>query len=88
VNVIKIDKSFVQRMSTDGADDLASNLGLEAVAEVVETRETWGPLSAQMRHRPGIPVARPVPGELLGEWLAASRSKSRRSRSRLRARRR
>jgi EAL domain-containing protein (putative c-di-GMP-specific phosphodiesterase class I) len=87
VNVIKIDKSFVQRMSTDGADDLASNLGLEAVAEV-ETPETWGPLSARMRHRPGLPVARPVPGELLGEWLAASRSKSQRSRSRLRARRR
>jgi diguanylate cyclase (GGDEF)-like protein len=84
VNVIKIDKSFVQRMSTDGGDevivrstvDLAHNLGLEAVAEGVETQETWDRLAALgCDTAQGFHVARPVPGELLGEWLAAWQAK-------------
>jgi diguanylate cyclase (GGDEF)-like protein len=80
VNVIKIDKSFVQRMSTEGGDevivrstvDLAHNLGLEAVAEGVESQNVWDRLAVLgCDTAQGFHVARPVPGELLSEWLAA-----------------
>jgi EAL domain-containing protein (putative c-di-GMP-specific phosphodiesterase class I) len=49
VSTIKIDKSFVQNMSSDENDfvivqstiDLAHNLGLEVIAEGVENEKTW-----------------------------------------------
>jgi EAL domain-containing protein (putative c-di-GMP-specific phosphodiesterase class I) len=74
---IKVDRSFVSRLSAggDGAIvrtiiDLAHALGIEAVAEGVETEETWSRLeelgcdSAQ-----GWYVSRPMPSMAATEWL-------------------
>jgi EAL domain-containing protein (putative c-di-GMP-specific phosphodiesterase class I) len=75
---IKVDRSFVSRLSTDQQDvtivrsiiDLAHGLGMRAVAEGVETQEVWDLLdelgcdAAQ-----GWYVSRPMPGEAASEWL-------------------
>jgi EAL domain-containing protein (putative c-di-GMP-specific phosphodiesterase class I) len=74
---IKVDRSFVSRLSSggDGAIvrtiiELAHALGIEAVAEGVETEETWERLeelgcdSAQ-----GWYVSRPMAGAAATEWL-------------------
>ncbi|MDQ3955537.1 MAG: EAL domain-containing protein, partial [Actinomycetota bacterium] len=77
INAVKIDKSFVRSMQSDENDllivqsiiDLAHNLGLEVVAEGVETEETEKTLRllgcdfVQGWHR-----GRPVPGKEL-PWL-------------------
>ena len=83
VDVIKIDKSFVQRMCSDRGDqlivrstvDLAHNLGLEAVAEGVETEEQWDRLM-QLRcdTAQGFYISRPIPGEQVIEWLTGWRA--------------
>jgi diguanylate cyclase (GGDEF)-like protein len=67
VDQVKIDRSFVRNMTEDAADaaivsgtvELAHNLGLEVVAEGVETEETFEALAAM-----GCDVAQ-------GWWLAA-----------------
>jgi EAL domain-containing protein (putative c-di-GMP-specific phosphodiesterase class I) len=54
VDEIKIDKSFVQRMTADESDsvivrstiDLGHNLGLQVTAEGVEDGQTWQLLAA------------------------------------------
>jgi EAL domain-containing protein (putative c-di-GMP-specific phosphodiesterase class I) len=54
INVLKIDKSFIQQMTDDAGDaaivrtaiDLGHNLGLEVVAEGVETEDTQRRLEA------------------------------------------
>jgi diguanylate cyclase (GGDEF)-like protein/PAS domain S-box-containing protein len=54
INVLKIDKSFIQQMADDAGDaaivrtaiDLGHNLGLEVVAEGVETEDTQHRLEA------------------------------------------
>jgi diguanylate cyclase (GGDEF)-like protein len=78
VDVLKIDKSFVLNMTHDDNDDvivrstieLGHNLGLRVVAEGVETQETWDRL-AQLGcdTAQGFFVSRPVPREVLVEWL-------------------
>ena len=64
VSEIKVDRSFVQRMTSDADDaaivrsivDLAHSLGLRVVAEGVETIETLaGPGGARLRPGPGLP---------------------------------
>jgi diguanylate cyclase (GGDEF)-like protein len=53
VNEVKIDRSFIRDMTTDASDaaivrstmDLARHLGLEVVAEGVETQEVWSALA-------------------------------------------
>ena len=77
VGEIKVDRSFVSRIASggDGAIvrsiiDLAHALGIEAVAEGVETEETWARLedlgcdSAQ-----GWYISRPMPSAVATEWL-------------------
>jgi diguanylate cyclase (GGDEF)-like protein len=78
VTEIKIDKSFVMNMTEDENDavivrstiDLGRNLGLEVVAEGVESAEIWRDLErwgcdvAQ-----GYYLSRPVPAEDLTAWL-------------------
>jgi diguanylate cyclase (GGDEF)-like protein len=79
VDVLKIDKSFVLGMDADEQDavivrsaiELGHNLGLEVVAEGVETAETWTELErlgcdlAQ-----GFYLSRPLPASDVAGWLA------------------
>ncbi len=78
VSEIKVDRSFVSKLADQGEDasivrsiiDLAHALGLQAVAEGVETVEVWEQLqdlgcdTAQ-----GWYVARPMPADAATAWL-------------------
>ncbi|MEO7979627.1 MAG: bifunctional diguanylate cyclase/phosphodiesterase [Sporichthyaceae bacterium] len=79
VSEIKVDRSFVQRMTSDADDavivrsiiDLAHSLGLRVVAEGVETMDTWRALEALgCDLAQGYLISRPLPGDLLTYWLA------------------
>jgi diguanylate cyclase (GGDEF)-like protein len=81
VSEIKIDRSFVMNMDNDEDDaiivrstiDLGRNLGLDVVAEGVETPETWDLLtSLGCTAAQGYYLSRPVPGADLLAWLAAA----------------
>jgi len=78
VDVLKIDKSFVLGMNADEQDavivrsaiELGHNLGLEVVAEGVETVETWhelGRLGCDLAQ--GFYLARPMPSADVVSWL-------------------
>jgi diguanylate cyclase (GGDEF)-like protein len=78
VNEVKIDRSFVMNMATDENDativratiELGRNLGLETVAEGVETPQIWdqlGALGCDMAQ--GYYLTRPVPASELWTWL-------------------
>ncbi len=80
IDKLKIDKSFVDNIPNDAADmqiaavviDLARNLGLEALAEGVETPEQL----AFLRQRgcdtvQGYLFAKPLPAAELAAWLRA-----------------
>jgi EAL domain-containing protein (putative c-di-GMP-specific phosphodiesterase class I) len=83
VNEIKIDRSFVMNMDRDEDDaaivrstiDLGRNLGLEVVAEGVESRETWDRLHALgCTVAQGFYLSRPVPPAELRTWLRERRA--------------
>jgi diguanylate cyclase len=83
VDEIKIDRSFVLGMGSSEDDativrstiDLGRNLGLEVVAEGVETEEVWNHLgSLGCTVAQGYYLSRPVPPEELRSWLEARRS--------------
>jgi EAL domain-containing protein (putative c-di-GMP-specific phosphodiesterase class I) len=81
VHELKLDKSFVAHMASDGNDaaivrstvGLAHDLGLSVVAEGVEDEQTWDLLArlgcdiAQ-----GYFISRPLPPRGLREWLATA----------------
>ena len=76
---LKIDQSFVMAMERDRADlkivrstiDLAHNLGFSVVAEGVETAQTWAILRAlKCDEAQGYFMARPMPEEEFGAWIA------------------
>jgi diguanylate cyclase (GGDEF)-like protein len=78
VQTIKIDRSFVMGMCADESDativrstvDLARNLGLEVVAEGVESQEIWDALHAQgCSLAQGYFISRPVPARELAHVL-------------------
>ncbi len=78
VSQIKIDKSFVQHMTEDAADaaivagtvDLAHNLGLEVVAEGVESAEAYDALRVLgCDVAQGLWLAGPLPAGELMDWL-------------------
>jgi len=78
IDELKIDRSFVARMSTESSGggivlavlDLARNLGLEAVAEGVETEETLTVLAELgCEICQGYLFSRPLPAESLTGWL-------------------
>ncbi len=80
VSELKVDRSFVQRMTSDPDDaaivrsivDLAHSLGLRVVAEGVETIESWHALAALgCDLAQGYLISRPVPGDEVVRWLAA-----------------
>ena len=82
VSEIKVDRSFVMNMDEDEDDativrstiDLGRNLGLDVVAEGVESKQVWdrlrglGCTAAQ-----GYYLSRPVPAPELVAWLAGAR---------------
>jgi diguanylate cyclase (GGDEF)-like protein len=79
VHTIKVDRSFVMDMCENSSDativrstiDLGRNLGLEVVAEGVETREAWDALSALgCTLAQGYLISRPVPADELAHLLA------------------
>jgi len=89
VDEIKIDRSFVMNMSDDSDNativrstiDLGRNLGLEVVAEGVETEEVWSALdSLGCTIAQGYYLSRPVPPDVLCQWL---RERSRTAASRV-----
>ncbi len=78
VDTVKIDKSFVTDMMTDGDNahivrstiDLAHNLGVQVVAEGVERHEAWLELSILgCDAAQGYYIQRPVPAAELTTWL-------------------
>ncbi len=82
VNEIKIDRSFVMNMDSSVDDativrstiDLGRNLGLEVVAEGVETEAVWNRLNALgCTVAQGYFLSRPVPPDELRSWLAERR---------------
>ena len=76
---LKIDQSFVLRMSKEGDDtvvrsivDLAHALGLAVIAEGVEDTETWQALVALgCDFVQGYALTPALPAEAFSEWLAA-----------------
>jgi diguanylate cyclase (GGDEF)-like protein/PAS domain S-box-containing protein len=82
IDEIKIDRSFVMNMDDEADDvvivrstiDLGRNLGLDVVAEGVETQEIWDKLrELGCSTAQGYFLSRPVPAEQLADWLAAHR---------------
>jgi diguanylate cyclase (GGDEF)-like protein len=80
VSEIKIDRSFVARMTTDADDaaivasiiDLAHALGLRTVAEGVEDDDTQQALvGLSCDAAQGFLISRPLPDEVITDWLAA-----------------
>jgi diguanylate cyclase (GGDEF)-like protein/PAS domain S-box-containing protein len=78
IDEVKIDKSFVQGMSTSDADaaivrtiiDLGHNLGKQVCAEGVEDQVTWNMLrDLGCDLAQGFWMARPMPAHELMEWL-------------------
>jgi diguanylate cyclase (GGDEF)-like protein len=82
VRTIKVDRSFVMGMCEDESDativrstvDLAQNLGLDVVAEGVESQEIWAALAALgCTLAQGYFISRPVSAEelvrVLAEWV-------------------
>lgn len=80
VDEIKIDRSFVLGMEAEAGDavivrstvDLGRNLGLNVVAEGVETIETWERLrELGCNTAQGYFLGRPMPAEEMSDWLRA-----------------
>ena len=83
VSEIKVDRSFVMNMDEDEDDativrstiDLGRNLGLDVVAEGVETEQVWNRLKALgCTAAQGYYLSRPIPAPELGAWLLQRRS--------------
>jgi diguanylate cyclase len=78
VHELKIDRSFVMGMTDDENDavivrstiDLGRNLGLQVVAEGVETEAVWHQLDRLgCQVAQGYHLSRPVPADVLTPWL-------------------
>ena len=82
VSEIKIDRSFVMNMEEDEDDativrstiDLGRNLGLDVVAEGVESEQAWEQLKALgCTAAQGYYLSRPIPAPELQTWLLQRR---------------
>ena len=78
---VKIDAGFVRGLGRGGPDDavvrnlirLAHDLGLETVAEGVETRAAWDTLAGMgCDHAQGFYIQPALPADKLAEWLTRS----------------
>ena len=87
VDCLKIDKSFVLTMETDSSDativrstmDLERNLGLEVVAEGVESEAAWTALrAAGCTYAQGYFISKPISAEELNVFMSVERWKTRR----------
>lgn len=81
ISVLKIDRSFVRHAARSGRDqvllaailDLANRIGIETVAEGVETREQLGLVQQYGANRmQGYLIAKPLPEHELLEFLRTS----------------
>jgi diguanylate cyclase (GGDEF)-like protein len=88
VEELKVDRSFVSRMTGDRGDGaivratigLAHDLGLRVVAEGVEDAETWEALRRLgCDEAQGYLLSRPLPPDALRAWLDVYRGVARRS---------
>jgi EAL domain-containing protein (putative c-di-GMP-specific phosphodiesterase class I) len=78
LDTLKIDQSFVRRMSIDGDEtvvrsiiELAHALHLGVIAEGVEDDDTWGRLRALgADYIQGYGLSQPLPAQEFVEWLA------------------
>ena len=86
VDELKIDKSFVAHIASDGNDaaivrstiGLAHDLGLAVVAEGIEDQATWDYLAGlRCDVAQGYFISRPLPVSAFGEWLSSSRWEAR-----------
>jgi diguanylate cyclase (GGDEF)-like protein len=84
VQTIKIDRSFVMGMCEDTSDativrstiDLGRNLGLDVVAEGVESQEAWDALRSHgCTLAQGYLISKPVPADELAELLSGRASR-------------
>jgi EAL domain-containing protein (putative c-di-GMP-specific phosphodiesterase class I) len=84
VDAIKIDRSFVIGMATERGDativrsviDIGRNLGLDVVAEGVETQEAWDRLVSFGCHQvQGFEIARPLSAAQAGAFLVGVRGR-------------
>ena len=84
VSEIKVDRSFVMNMDEDEDDativrstiDLGRNLGLDVVAEGVESERVWQRLEALgCTAAQGYYISRPVPAAELRGWLLQRRAR-------------
>jgi EAL domain-containing protein (putative c-di-GMP-specific phosphodiesterase class I) len=82
VRELKIDRKFVNNMTEGGDDafivrstiDLGRNLGLQVVAEGVETAAVWEQLTnLGCDEAQGFYLSRPVPAHQLTDWLVGRR---------------
>jgi EAL domain-containing protein (putative c-di-GMP-specific phosphodiesterase class I) len=77
LDTLKIDQSFVRRMSEDGDDtvvrsiiELSHALGLGVIAEGVEDEDTWGRLrTLGADYVQGYALSRPLPPDEFSRWL-------------------
>ncbi|GAC1566262.1 MAG: hypothetical protein NVS3B14_07290 [Ktedonobacteraceae bacterium] len=85
INELKIDRSFVQHMTTNQADAtivrstiaLAHHLGLQVVAEGVEDEITWNRLAEfDCDVIQGYYLSRPVPAAAFENWLQSRNASS------------
>ncbi len=81
LDVVKLDRSFVAGVGSDPGDtaivtavvELARSMGLDAVAEGIETDLQLGHLRGLgCRHGQGFLLARPMAADDLGRWLAST----------------
>jgi diguanylate cyclase (GGDEF)-like protein len=96
IDELKIDRSFIMNLVEDEGDmtivrstiHLAHQMGLQVVAEGVETQEAWRQLRKMGCERAqGFLIAKPMPAREIPAWIAAWSQRSREFRDPSRARR-
>jgi diguanylate cyclase (GGDEF)-like protein len=95
IDELKIDRSFIQELTEDDKTivrstiHLAHQMGLQVVAEGVETDEAWRQLRSMGAERAqGFLIAKPLPAREVPAWLATWNQRARELSSTKRVRRR
>jgi diguanylate cyclase (GGDEF)-like protein len=95
IDELKIDRSFIQELTDDDKTivrstiHLAHQMGLQVVAEGVETEEAWRQLRSMGAERAqGFLIAKPLPAREVPAWLATWNHRARELSSTKRVRRR